>query len=75
MRAYVGFVDVIPLPERNAVFGEMRPVQRGQARLKEAAKLDFTHAIVPKANAPKHEIEGMQIIAVERVGEAVEKMR
>jgi DNA repair protein RadA/Sms len=70
-----------PLPEKMVVFGEVglagevRPVQRGQERLKEAAKLGFTHAIIPKANAPKHKIEGMQIIAVERVEEAVEKMR
>ncbi|MBU1214698.1 MAG: DNA repair protein RadA [Gammaproteobacteria bacterium] len=70
-----------PLPEKMVVFGEVglagevRPVQRGQERLKEAAKLGFTHAIIPKANAPKHKIEGMQVIAVERVEEAVEKMR
>jgi DNA repair protein RadA/Sms len=70
-----------PLPEKLVVFGEVglagevRPVQRGQERLKEAAKLGFTHAIIPKANAPKHKIEGMTIIAVERVEEAVEKAR
>ena len=70
-----------PLPEKMVVFGEVglagevRPVQRGQERLKEAAKLGFTHAIIPKANAPKHKIEGMTIIAVDRVDEAVEKMR
>ena len=45
------------LPAKLAVFGEVglagevRPVQRGQERLKEAAKLGFTHAIVPKADA------------------------
>ncbi len=70
-----------PLPEKMVVFGEVglagevRPVQRGQERLKEAAKLGFTHAIIPKANAPKHNIEGMEIIAVERVEDAVAKMR
>ncbi len=70
-----------PLPEKMVVFGEVglagevRPVQRGQERLKEAAKLGFTHAIIPKANAPKHKIEGMQVIAVDRVEDAVEKMR
>ncbi|MDD2684710.1 MAG: DNA repair protein RadA [Gallionella sp.] len=70
-----------PLPEKMVVFGEVglagevRPVQRGQERLKEAAKLGFTHAIIPKANAPKHKIDGMTIIAVDRVDEAVEKMR
>ena len=55
--------------------GEVRPVQRGQERLKEAAKLGFTQAIIPKANAPKQKIAGMEIIAVERVEEAVAKMR
>jgi len=70
-----------PLPEKMVVFGEVglagevRPVQRGQERLKEAAKLGFTHAIIPRANAPKHKIEGMEIIAVERVEDAVGKMR
>jgi DNA repair protein RadA/Sms len=70
-----------PLPEKLVVFGEVglagevRPVQRGQERLKEAAKLGFTHAIVPKANAPRQKIAGMEIIAVERVEEAVNRMR
>jgi len=44
-------------------------------RLKEAAKLGFTHAIVPKANKPKHKIDGMEIIVVERVEQAVEYCR
>ena len=43
----------------------MRPVQRGQERIKEVAKLGFTHAIVPKANKPKHKIEGIEIFAME----------
>jgi DNA repair protein RadA/Sms len=70
-----------PLPEKLVVFGEVglageiRPVQRGQERLKEAAKLGFTQAIIPRANKPKHAIAGMEIIAVARVEEAVEKMR
>ena len=37
----------------------MRPAPRGQDRLKEAAKLGFSVAIVPKANAPKKPIEGL----------------
>jgi DNA repair protein RadA/Sms len=70
-----------PLPEKLVVFGEVglageiRPVQRGQERLREAAKLGFTLAIIPKANKPKHEIAGMEIIAVERVEDAVANMR
>lgn len=55
--------------------GEVRPVQRGQERLKEAAKLGFTRAIVPKANAPKQAIKGLEVIAVERVDHALTKMR
>ena len=70
-----------PLPEKLVVFGEVglagevRPVQRGQERLKEAAKLGFTHAIIPRANMPKQKIAGLEIIAVERVEEAVGRMR
>lgn len=66
-----------PLPEKMVVIGEIglagevRPVQRGQERLKEAAKLGFNQAIIPKANQPKKPISGMDIMAVERVEEAV----
>ncbi len=69
------------LPSKLIVFGEVglagevRPVQRGQERLKEAAKLGFTHAIVPKANAPKQSIKDMQVFAVERLDQALSKMR
>jgi DNA repair protein RadA/Sms len=70
-----------PLTEKMVVFGEVglagevRPVQRGQERLKEAAKLGFTSAIIPKANKPKQSIPGIEIIAVERIEEAVSRMR
>ncbi len=70
-----------PLPEKLVVFGEVglagevRPVQRGQERLREAAKLGFTHAIIPKANKPKQAISGMEVFAVERVSEAVDRLR
>ena len=69
-----------PLTEKMVVFGEVglagevRPVQRGQERLKEAAKLGFTSAIIPKANKPKQSIPGIEIIAVERIEEAVSRM-
>jgi len=70
-----------PLPDKLVVFGEVglagevRPVQRGQERLREAAKLGFTQAIIPKANKPKQSISGMEIITVERVEEAVNRIR
>jgi DNA repair protein RadA/Sms len=66
-----------PLPPRLVVFGEVgltgevRPVQRGQERLREAAKLGFTHALIPRANKPKSPIPGMEVVAVERVQSAL----
>jgi DNA repair protein RadA/Sms len=70
-----------PLPEKLVAFGEVglagevRPVQRGQERLKEAAKLVFRQAIVPKANAPKGGIEGLEVVTVERIEDAVARLR
>jgi DNA repair protein RadA/Sms len=55
--------------------GEIRPAPRGQERLREAAKLGFSIAMIPKANAPKQKIEGMTIVAVERIDEAFNKLR
>ena len=37
--------------------GEIRPVQSGQERLKEAAKHGFKRAIIPYGNAPKQSKE------------------
>jgi len=51
--------------------GEVRPAPRGQERLKEAAKLGFAVAVVPKANAPKKPIEGLTVHAIERIDEAI----
>ncbi len=70
-----------PLPAKLIGFGEIglagesRPAPRGQERLKEAAKLGFTRALIPEANKPKQAITGMEIIAVRRVEEAVERLR
>jgi len=58
--------------------GEVRPAPRGQERLREAAKLGFSVAVVPKANAPKgapRELEGLTIHPVERIEEALEVVR
>jgi DNA repair protein RadA/Sms len=55
--------------------GEVRPAPRGQERLREAAKLGFTMAVVPLANAPKKPIEGMEVHAVERIEEAMQWAR
>jgi len=52
--------------------GEVRPVPSGQDRLREAAKHGFKRAIVPQANAPKRPIEGLEVVPVSRIEEAVE---
>lgn len=52
--------------------GEIRPVPNGQERLKEAAKHGFKRAIVPKGNAPKQAIDGMEVVAVGRLVEALD---
>lgn len=67
-RGFIAFGEV-------GLAGEIRPAPRGQERLKEAAKLGFTTAIVPKANAPKKPIPGLTIHAVERVDEAMHTLR
>ena len=69
------------LPKTLIVFGEVglageiRPCPRGQERLKEAAKLGFTLAIIPKSNAPKTAIPGIKIMAVDRIDEAIAAAR
>jgi DNA repair protein RadA/Sms len=70
-----------PIPGKLVVFGEIglagevRPAPRGQDRLKEAAKLGFERAIIPKANAPKGKISGLDVTVVERIDEAVAELR
>ena len=66
------------LPQDLMVFGEIglsgeiRPVSNGEARLKEGVKHGFTRAIVPKGNAPKKALPGMEIVAVADLGEALD---
>ena len=67
-RGFIAFGEV-------GLAGEVRPAPRGQERLKEAAKLGFSVAVVPKANAPKKPIEGLTIHAVERIEQAIEAVR
>ena len=67
-RGFIAFGEV-------GLAGEVRPAPRGQERLKEAAKLGFSVAVVPKANAPKKPIEGLAIHAVERVEQAIDVLR
>jgi len=70
-----------PLPRGLVAFGEVglageiRPAPRGQERLREAAKLGFSMALIPRANAPRHPIEGLEVIAVDRLEHALARVR
>lgn len=52
--------------------GEIRPVANGQARLNDAAKHGFKIAVIPKANAPKKSIDGLNIHPVATLSEALD---
>lgn len=67
-RGFIAFGEV-------GLAGEVRPAPRGQERLKEAAKLGFSVAVVPKANAPKKPVEGLTIHPVERIEQAIDLAR
>jgi DNA repair protein RadA/Sms len=67
-RGFIAFGEV-------GLAGEVRPAPRGQERLREAAKLGFSVAVVPKANAPKKAIEGLTVHAVDRIEQAIDVVR
>jgi len=81
MLAIQGSLRGKPLPRGFFAFGEVglagevRPAPRGQERLREAAKLGFSVALVPSANAPKKPIEGLTIHAVDRIEQAIDLAR
>jgi DNA repair protein RadA/Sms len=70
-----------PLPEKLLVFGEVglageiRPVQRGQERIREAAKLGYRTVLIPYANRPRQAFDDVKVIAVRRVDEALAAVR
>ena len=51
--------------------GEIRPVQSGQQRLREAAKHGFKRAIIPKANVPKILPDNIEVHGVQTLSEAL----
>ncbi len=69
-----------PVPKDLVVFGEVglageiRPVSGGQERLREAAKHGFRRAIVPKSNRPRDAIEGLEVIGVNKIAEALDAL-
>jgi DNA repair protein RadA/Sms len=70
-----------PIPAKIAAFGEVglagevRPAPRGQERLREAAKLGFEKVIIPRANTPRAKIPNLDVLAVERIDQAVALLR
>ncbi len=70
-----------PLPDKLIVFGEVglageiRPVQRGQERIREAAKLGFRTVLLPAANRPKQGVDGVTLVAVDRLDAALAWLR
>ncbi len=75
--AIVSSVRDIPLAQGLVCFGELglageiRPVPYGEERLREAVKHGFKRAIVPTANQPRRAIDGLHIIAVDRLVDAL----
>jgi len=67
-----------PLPAELIAFGEVglsgevRPVPNGQERLREAAKHGFKRALCPWGNRPKSDVEGMDVVAVRNLREALD---
>ncbi|AMC99640.1 MULTISPECIES: DNA repair protein RadA [Halomonas] len=78
--AVVSSLQNRPLPRELVVFGEVglsgeiRPVPSGQERIVEAAKHGFTRAIVPRGNAPKRAPAGMEVVAVDKLTDALEAL-
>jgi DNA repair protein RadA/Sms len=81
MLAIISSLRNKPLPAKLVAFGEVglageiRPAPRGQERLKEASQLGLTTALVPKANAPRQPVKGIEIVALERVEQAVDWLK
>lgn len=76
--AVVSSLKNVAIPSDWVVFGEvglageLRPVQSGHERLREAAKHGFKRALVPMANAPKQAPKGMQVVAVKQLAAALD---
>jgi DNA repair protein RadA/Sms len=68
-----------PLPQDVAAFGEIglageiRPVPFDEERIREAAKHGFKTLVVPAANRPKSAPDGVEIVAVQRLGDAMRR--
>ncbi|WP_333653142.1 DNA repair protein RadA [Dissulfurispira sp.] len=80
--AIVSSFREVPIDAKTFLFGEVglsgevRAVAQGDARLKEAAKIGFKKAIIPKGNAERLKDNfGLNIIGVKDVEEVIENIR
>lgn len=80
--AIVSSFREVPIDSKTFLFGEVglsgevRAVAQGDARLKEAAKIGFKKAIIPKSNAERLKDNlGLNIIGVKDVEEVIENIR
>ena len=77
LAAIVSSMTNCAVSAKTAVFGEVglggeiRPVSRGQERIKEAAKLGFNRIIVPHKNMPAKPIDGVEVVGVDNLKEAI----
>ncbi len=69
-----------PLSRHLAAFGEVglsgeiRPVPNGEERIREAVKHGFKRILVPAANKPKSAFDGVEIVPVQRLSEAISQL-
>jgi DNA repair protein RadA/Sms len=76
--ALASSLNARPVPAELIAFGEIgltgevRPVAYGDERLREAQAQGFRVAVVPQANAPRRAPQGMRVLAVNRIGEALQ---
>jgi DNA repair protein RadA/Sms len=79
--AAVSSLEDRPLPADLVTFGELglageiRPVPYGEERLREAAKHGFKRALVPRANAPRRPIDGLEVVGLATLAEALAAIR
>lgn len=70
----------VPLPGETVVFGEVglggeiRPVAFGEERIREAAKLGFARALVPRVNLPRRPVPGIEAVGVTRLVDALKSL-
>jgi DNA repair protein RadA/Sms len=75
--ALVSSLRNVALPSTLVAFGELgltgevRPVPYGEERLRELHKQGYRRAVVPRANAPRGGVEGLELLPVATLAEAI----